>query len=73
MRIYAYVSTTAPHRVVRAGEWVEGRPISKHGGYQPWLWGKRDTRRMLLPKPPRPEVVVNAQAEAVRKAMGRER
>ncbi len=73
MRIYAYVSNAAPHRVVRAGEWVEGRPVSKHGGYAPWLWGKRDTRRMLLRKPGRPEVVIHAQAEAVRKAMGWER
>jgi len=46
LRVYAYISTTEPFTVVKRGKWVDGRPISRHPGYTPWCFGRRETRRL---------------------------
>jgi hypothetical protein len=47
----AYVSSECCRRIdaFRPGAEVGGRPVSKHGDYSPWPYGKRETLAMLLP------------------------
>jgi hypothetical protein len=48
MKVYAYVTADhcAVQRAVRPGVEVDGTPISRHGDYQAWTSGKRDTLRL---------------------------
>ena len=46
MRIYCYVTseTCRVMSTAKPGERVwDGRPVSKHGDYVPWCWGRRKT------------------------------
>ena len=49
MRIYAYVSSESctVRRAVRPGEEFHDVPISKHGDFRPWPYGKRATKNLL--------------------------
>jgi hypothetical protein len=45
MKRYAYVTTQTCTRrdAVLPGTWVGNHPVSRHGDYQPWTRGKRET------------------------------
>ena len=49
MRIYAYVTAECCKRVDAElpGATVGGRPVSKHGDYSRWQYGKRETLAMI--------------------------
>lgn len=48
MKTYCYV-TTETCRVIRTakpGAEVGGRPVSRHGDFMAWMYGKRETLKM---------------------------
>ena len=49
MKTYAYVTseTCSYTRAELPGETVSDRPVSRHGDYVPWRYGKRETVRIL--------------------------
>lgn len=48
MKTYCYVTTECCRvmRTAKPGSEVDGRPVSKHGDFMPWVYGKRETLKM---------------------------
>ena len=48
MKTYCYVTAECCRilRTAKPGEEVDGRTVSKHGDFMPWVYGKRETLKM---------------------------
>ena len=48
MKTYCYVTAECCRilRTAKPGEEVDGRSVSKHGDFVPWVYGKRETLKM---------------------------